>query len=68
MAWVPLSEEQLHRVFLAIILGGAVALAWVAASMAGVPAMAGQQLAAVAADAGFECAGSMCAGSRTSTN
>ena len=27
MAWVPLSEEQLHRVFMAIILGGAVALA-----------------------------------------
>ena len=54
MGWLPISEEQLHRVFLAIILGSAVTLAWFAASMAGVPAMAERQLAAVAADAGFE--------------
>ncbi|MBV1918649.1 MAG: FtsQ-type POTRA domain-containing protein [Sphingomonadaceae bacterium] len=52
--WLPISEEQLHRAFLAIILGGAVALAWFVASMAGVPAMAHKQLAAVATDAGFE--------------
>ena len=54
MAWMPFSEEQLHRVFLAAILGGAVALAWIVASFAGVPAMAGQQLAVFASDAGFE--------------
>lgn len=54
MAWMPLTEEQLHRVFLAVILGGAAALAWFVASMAGVPAMAERQLAAVAGDAGFE--------------
>jgi cell division protein FtsQ len=54
MAWMPFSEEQLHRVFLAAILGAAVALAWIVASFAGVPAMAGQQLAVFAADAGFE--------------
>ena len=54
LALLPISEEQLQRVFLAIILGGAVALAWVVASMAGVPAMAHRQLATVAADAGFE--------------
>lgn len=54
MAWVPLSEEQFHRAFLAMILGGAVALAWIVASMAGVPAMAQRQIAAVASDAGFE--------------
>jgi len=54
LAWLPISEEQLHRVFLAMILGGAVALAWIVASLAGVPAMAGQQIALVAADAGFE--------------
>ncbi len=54
MAWMPFSEEQLHRVFLAAILGGAVALAWIVASFAGVPAMAGQQLAIFASDAGFE--------------
>lgn len=54
MRWVPLSEEQLHRVFLAAILGGAVVLAWMVASFAGVPAMAQQQLASVASDVGFE--------------
>lgn len=54
MSWLPFSEGQLHRIFLAAILGGAVVLAWMAASFAGVPAMARQQLAAVAHDAGFE--------------
>ncbi len=54
MAWVPFSEEQLHRVFLAMILGGAVALAWMVASLAGLPTMASLQLAQVAGDAGFE--------------
>ncbi len=54
MAWIPFSEEQLHRIFLAVILGGAAVLAWVVAGFAGLPAMAGQQLAMVAGDAGFE--------------
>ena len=54
LSWMPVTEETLHRVFLAIILGGAAALAWFVASLAGVPAMAQQQLAAVASDAGFE--------------
>lgn len=54
MSWIPFSEEQLHRVFLAVILGGAVVLAWVVAGFAGLPAMAGQQLAQIAGDAGFE--------------
>jgi cell division protein FtsQ len=54
MAWIPFSEEQLHRVFLAVILGGAAVLAWVVAGFAGLPAMAGQQLAQIAGDAGFE--------------
>jgi cell division protein FtsQ len=54
VAWVPFSEEQLHRLFLAIILGGAAALAWFVAGFAGLPAMAAQQLAMVAGDAGFE--------------
>ena len=53
MAMVPLNEHQLHRVFLAIILGGAVALAWIVASLAGVPAMASEQVASVAIQAGF---------------
>lgn len=54
MAWLPISEEQLHRVFLAMFLGGAVALAWAVAASAGLPALAGQQLATIAGDAGFE--------------
>lgn len=54
MRWLPFTEDQLQRVFLASILGGAVALAWFVASLAGVPAMAGQQVAALAGDAGFE--------------
>ncbi len=54
MAWVPLGEEQLHRIFLAAILGACAALAWFVASMAGVPAMAHRQLVALSGDAGFE--------------
>ena len=54
MALLPFTEEQLHKVFLAVILGGAVALAWFVASLAGLPAMAQQQVAGIASDAGFE--------------
>ncbi len=54
MRWLPFTEDQLHRAFLAIILGGGVALAWFVANLAGVPAMANRQLASLAADAGFE--------------
>lgn len=54
MALLPFTEDQLHRIFLAIILGGAVALAWFVASLAGVPAMARAEIAALASDAGFE--------------
>ena len=54
MSWIPFGEETLHRVFLAVILGGAVVLAWVVASFAGVPAMAQAQLATLAGSAGFE--------------
>ncbi|MBS0480837.1 MAG: FtsQ-type POTRA domain-containing protein [Proteobacteria bacterium] len=54
LSWLPFSEGQWHRIFLAMILGGAVILAWMVASFAGVPAMAQQQLAAIAHDAGFE--------------
>lgn len=54
MALLPFTEEQLHRIFLAIIIGGGVALAWFVASLAGVPAMAQGQIALLASDAGFE--------------
>ena len=43
MGWLPISEEQWQRVFLAGILGGAAVLAWTVASFAGVPAMAEAQ-------------------------
>jgi len=54
MAMVPLNEHQWHRLFLAVILGAAVVLVWLVASLAGVPAMAAGQVASVAARAGFE--------------
>ena len=54
MAIQPFNERQLHRIFLAIILGAAVVLAWMMASFAGVPAMAQTQLAHLAHQAGFE--------------
>lgn len=54
MAILPFTEEQLHRIFLAVIIGGAAVLAWFIASLAGVPVLAQQQIALMAADAGFE--------------
>lgn len=53
MGLLPFSEEQWSRIWLAIIIGGGVALASVIASFAGVPALAEAQMASVAADAGF---------------
>jgi cell division protein FtsQ len=53
ISWLPFNEEQLHRILLALILGAAAALAWTVASLAGVPAMAGYQIATAASDAGF---------------
>ena len=52
--WLPFDEEALQRIFLALILGAAAALAWMVASLAGVPAMADRQIAVLASDAGFE--------------
>lgn len=54
MTWLPFSEGQLHRIFLAMILGAVAVGAWMAASFAGVPAMAREQVAVLAHDAGFE--------------
>lgn len=53
MGLLPFSEEQWSRIWLAIIIGGAVALAAGIANFAGVPALAEAQFAKVAADAGF---------------
>ena len=54
LALVPLSEAHLHRVMMVMILGGAALMLALVASAAGVPAMARQQFAAIAASAGFE--------------
>ncbi|MEQ1495277.1 MAG: FtsQ-type POTRA domain-containing protein [Novosphingobium sp.] len=54
MGWLPFTESQLHRIFLAMILGVVAVGAWMAASFAGVPAMAREQIAVFAHDAGFE--------------
>jgi cell division protein FtsQ len=54
MRFLPFTEEQLHKAFLVLILGALAALAWLVASMAGLTALAGQQVALAAADAGYE--------------
>lgn len=54
MGLLPFTEEQWSRIWLAIIIGGAVGLGVIIASLAGVPAMAEAQVARIAADAGFE--------------
>ncbi|MEO6716426.1 MAG: cell division protein FtsQ/DivIB [Novosphingobium sp.] len=54
LAWIPLNEAQWHRVLMVTILGGALMLAAVVASAAGVPALASQQFAAIAVRSGFE--------------
>lgn len=54
MQWLPFSEETLHRIVLAVILGVAAMLVWVVASLAGVPMLAQEKLAQVASGAGFE--------------
>lgn len=54
MAVQPFSESQLHRIFLAMILGAAAVLLWMVASFAGLPAMAREQMAHLSHQAGFE--------------
>ena len=54
MGILPFTEEQWSTIWLTLIIGGAVALAFVVANFAGVPAMARAQVAVMASDAGFE--------------
>ena len=56
MRVLPFTEEQLTKTFLVLILAGFAALAWAIASMAGLTALAGQQLAHAAAGAGYQVA------------
>lgn len=54
MRWLPFSEETLHRIVMTVILGIAAVLVWTVARAAGLPLLAQEQAALVAADAGFE--------------
>ena len=54
MRWLPFTEEQLHRVFLGLIFAMAAAVAWIVASLAGLPALIQAETAQLAANAGFE--------------
>jgi cell division protein FtsQ len=54
MVWMPFSEETLHRIAMMLILGVTVAIVWTVAVMAGVPALASEQAALIASDAGFK--------------
>ena len=53
MGLLPFTEEQWSRIWLAMIIGTGVGVAFVIASLAGVPALAQAQVARIAADAGF---------------
>ncbi|RNJ62066.1 MAG: FtsQ-type POTRA domain-containing protein [Porphyrobacter sp. IPPAS B-1204] len=53
MGLLPFTEEQWSRIWLAMIIGAGVGVAFVIASLAGVPALAQAQVARIAADAGF---------------
>jgi cell division protein FtsQ len=54
MGALPFTEEQWSRIWLAMIIGGGVGIAFIIASLAGVPALAQAEVARFAADAGFE--------------
>ena len=54
MGILPFTEDQWSRIWLATIIGAGVGIAFIIASLAGVPALAQAQVAAIAADAGFE--------------
>ncbi|HQS96621.1 MAG: cell division protein FtsQ [Novosphingobium sp. 17-62-19] len=54
MVWMPFSEETLHRIVMLLILGVTVAIVWTVAVLAGVPALASEQAALIASDAGFK--------------
>jgi cell division protein FtsQ len=54
MGLLPFTEDQWSRIWLAAIIGGGVGIAFIIASLAGLPALAQAQIAAIASDAGFE--------------
>ena len=54
MGLLPFSDEQWSTIWMTVIIGAGVGLAFVIANLAGVPALAQAQVAAMASDAGFE--------------
>ncbi|KUO57490.1 MAG: cell division protein FtsQ, partial [Sphingomonadales bacterium BRH_c3] len=54
MGLLPFTEDQLQRIFLYLIIAAALALAWLVASIAGVPALVQAQISQMASRAGFE--------------
>jgi len=54
MHWLPFGEETLHKIVMAVILAVAAVLVWTVATMAGIPALATEQAALIASDAGFK--------------
>ena len=54
LGWLPFTEDQLHKAFLAMIIAAGLAIAWGIAALAGMPALAAQQIGLIASDAGFE--------------
>ena len=54
MLWLPFGEETLHKIVMTIVLAVAAAIVWTVAVMAGIPALASEQAAIVASDAGFK--------------
>lgn len=54
MALLPFTDEQLQRIFLVLIVGAGLALAWTLAKLAGLPELAQIQLAQSASRAGYE--------------
>lgn len=54
MGLLPFTEDQWTRIWLSVIIGAGVALAFVIANFAGVPAMAEAEVARMASEAGFE--------------
>ena len=54
MRVLPFTEEQLQKTFLILILAATAGLAWTIASFSGLTALAGEQVAFAAANAGYE--------------
>ena len=54
MGLLPFSEEQLHKIFLTLIIAAGLGIAWIIASLAGVPELARAQMAQTASSTGFE--------------